>query len=170
LWKWQAGFERGLGKVFVCSQHRVRICLDEIDFVRSSNAEVQTRVSVNGQQPVDAFAGLLDTANEGRFESFSELILQAPALAIFLVPLGSVGGDFGFIRRHFLENQFADRKDAEPMISEDADVKFASLDVFLGDHIAVELIVDELHALAELLVVFDKGRLRNSEVGVNFFL
>ena len=101
--------------------------------------------------------------DDGGVESFGELVLQAPALAIFLVPLGLVGGDLRFVRRHFLEDEFANRKDLEPMIAEDADVKFAALDVFLGDDVVVVFLVDELHALLELLVGLDERRLRNAE-------
>ena len=100
--------------------------------------------------------------DHGGVEPFGEVVLQAPALAIFLVPFGLVGGDLRFVRRDLLEDEFANGKDLEPMIAEDADVKFAALDVFLGDDVVVVFLVDELHALLELLVGLDERRLRNA--------
>ena len=111
---------------------------------------------------VDAFAGLLDVGDDRGVESFGELVLQSPPFAIFLVPLGLVGGDLRLVGRHFLENEFANRKDLEAMIAQNADVKFAAFDVFLGDDVVIVFFVDELDALLELLVCLDERRLRDA--------
>ena len=131
-------------EVFVGGEDGIRIGLDEIDLVVRREAQVEARVAVDGQQVVDAFAGLLDLRDDRGVESFGELVLQTPAFAIFLVPLGLVGGDFRLIGRHLLEDEFANRKDLQAMIAEDADVEFAAVDVFLGDDVVVVLLVNEL--------------------------
>ena len=48
----------------------------------------------------------------------------------------SIGRDLRLVRRHFAEDQLADRKDLQPQVAHQADVEFAALDVFLRDHVA----------------------------------
>ena len=48
--------------------------------------------------------------DERRIETLGELVLQAPAFAIFLVPLRAIGRNLRLVRRHLAEDQFADRK------------------------------------------------------------
>jgi hypothetical protein len=162
------GFQGGLREVFVFGQGGVGVGLDEVEFVPRSKAQIEACVTVDGQEVIDAFAGLDDAGGHGRVEAFGEAIFQAPAFPVFLVPLGFVSGNFGFIRRYFFEDEFADGKDVEPMVAEDADVEFAAFDVFLGDDVVVEFLMDELDAFFELLVGFDKGGLGNAQGGLLF--
>ena len=140
----------------------------KIDLVRRREPQVDARVAIDRQQTVDAFARLLDLRDERRIKALGELILQAPAFAIFLVPLRAIGRDLRLVRRHLAEDQLADRKNGQPQVAHQADVEFAALDVFLGDHVAVVFLVNESDALPELLVGLDEGGLRDA-VGRLFF-
>ncbi len=157
------GLERRLREILVRREHGIWICLDEIDFVFGRQTQIDASVAINREQAINAFAGQLDFGNNGRIESFRELVLQTPAFSIFLVPLRLVGGDFRFVGRDFFENEFANRKYIKPMISENADVKFTAFDVFLGNHVIVQTLVNELDAILELFVRFHKGGLRNAK-------
>ena len=68
-------------EVFISGQDGVRIGFNKINLVVRSDAQVQTRVPVNGQQPVDAFAGLHDVLCERWVEIFGDLVLQPPPTA-----------------------------------------------------------------------------------------
>src|SRR5487761_2433611 len=72
----QAGLERGLREVLVGGEDGVRVGFDEINLVGGRDAQVYARVAVNGQQPVDAFAGLHNVFGERGVEAFGELVLQ----------------------------------------------------------------------------------------------
>ena len=152
-----------MGEVFVGGEGGIGIGFDEVDFVVGGEAEVEAGVAIDGEEVVDAAAGLLDGGNDGGVDVFGVAILEAPAFAVIFVPLGFVGGDFWFVGRDFAKDEFADGEDIEAMIADDADVKFAALDVFLGDDVVVVLFVDELNAFLELFVRLDKGCLRNAE-------
>src|SRR5690242_1501295 len=118
-------FEGGLRKVLVFGKDGIRVGFDEIDLVVWSKTEVEARVAVDGEQMVDAFADLFDAARNGGINVFGKAVLQAPSLAVLLIPLRLVGGDLRFVRRHLLEHEFADGKSLEPVVAEDADVQFA---------------------------------------------
>lgn len=152
----ETGLEGGLGEIFVSGEKRVWVGLDKVHFVVWGEAEVDARVTVDGEQMINALAGLLDFPDEERIETFGELVLEAPALLVFRVPFGAVGGDFGFVGWNFAENEFADGKDLEAMVTEDADVEFAAFDVFLGNGVVIEFLVDELDAFLELIIGFDE--------------
>jgi hypothetical protein len=115
---------------------------------------------------VNALAPVFDLGDQRGIQSFRKLVLQAPALAIFFIPLGAVGGDLRLVGRDFPEEELANRKNLQAMIPEDAHVELASLNVFFGDDIVVVLLVDELDAFLELVVILDKGRLRDAEGGL----
>src|SRR6266516_6466162 len=139
---WQAcpsGCER---EVFVVSENGIRVRLYEIELVFGCQAQIDSSVAVDCQQSVNLFTSLLDICDERWIEIFVELVLQAPAFAIFLVPFRFVGSDLRFIRRHFAEDQFADRKNRQSHISHQAHVKLATLDVFLGNGVAVVFLVN----------------------------
>src|SRR6266540_5326421 len=93
----EAGLHGGLREIFVLGEDGVGVRFDEIDFVVRSHAQVEARVAVNGEEVIDAFAPLLDVRGERGIESLGELVLQAPAFAVFLVPLGAVGGNLGLV-------------------------------------------------------------------------
>src|SRR6266550_2984648 len=86
LWEGDIRLEGGLGEVLVLGENGIRIGFDEIDFVVRREAQIEPRVAVDGEQVVDAFAGLLDLAHEGGIDSFSKSVLQTPTPAVFLVP------------------------------------------------------------------------------------
>ena len=157
-----------MGEVFVGGEDRIGVGFDEVNFVVFGEAEVEARVAVDGEKVVDAFANVLDVGDHGGIEAFGELVIETPTLAIFFVPFGFVGGQLGFVRRHFAKNQFANGKDFEAMITYKADVKFAPFNVFFGDDVVVPAFVNELDTLFELFVRFDKGGLGDPERG--FFL
>jgi hypothetical protein len=48
-------------------------------------------------------------------------------------------------------------------IAEDAEIKLAALDVFLGDGVVIIFLMNEGDAFPELLVIFDKRGLGNAE-------
>src|SRR5213075_2312662 len=119
--------------------------------------------SIDGQQVIDALAGFFDVALECRIDPLREPILQPPPFSIFLVPLRLVSRNLWLIWRDFPKQQFANRKYLQTMIAQDADIEFASFDVFLGNDIVVVLFVNELDSFFELLVAFDKRRLRYAQ-------
>src|SRR5437667_8701967 len=106
--------------------------------------------------------------DERRLEPFGELIMQAPAFTIFLIPLRLVSRNLWFVRRHFAEDQLADRKNGEPHVAHQTHVEFTALDVFLRDRVAGIFLVNKGDPLAELLVVLDERCPRNA-VGCLFF-
>src|SRR5205809_3715286 len=65
----------GLREILVGGEDRIRIGLDEIDFVVRRDAQIEPRVTVNREQMIDALAGLLDVAPERGVESFGEPVL-----------------------------------------------------------------------------------------------
>jgi len=95
----------------------------------------------------------LNLGHERRIEIFGELILQAPTFAIFFVPFRIVCGDLRFVWRHFTKDQLADWKNGQAHVAHDADVKLAPLDVFLGNGVAVVLLMNESHPFSKLLVI-----------------
>ena len=80
----QAGLQRGLREVFILGEDRIRVGLDEIDFVLRRDAQVDARVAVDGEQVIDALAPVFDVRDEFGRESLGELVLQTPFLAVFL--------------------------------------------------------------------------------------
>src|SRR5882724_10923783 len=133
---WQACLSGCEREVFVVSENGIRVRLDEIELVFGCQAQIDSRVAVDCQQSVNLFTFLVDTNDKRRIE-LGEMVLQAPAFSIFFVPFRLVGSDLRFIRRHFAEDQFADRKNRQSYISHQAHVKLATLDVFLGNGVAV---------------------------------
>ncbi len=65
--------------------------------------------------------------------------------------------------RQRAEVHFPRRQRREPRVAEHADVDLAAVDVFLDERIALDLLVDELHALAQALHVLDERGLRDAE-------
>jgi hypothetical protein len=55
------------------------------------------------------------------------------------------------------------RKRGELCVAEHADVDLAAVDVFLDERVAFDLLVDELHTLAEASHVLDERGLRDTE-------
>ena len=103
-----------------------------------------------------SFARFLNFCDERWIEIFGELVLQAPAFSIFFVPFGFVGSDLRFIRRHFAEDQFANRKNRQSHTAHQAYVKLATLDIFFGNGVIVVFLVNKSHAFAKLLVSFQR--------------
>src|SRR5262245_58473197 len=73
----RARLVRGLREVLVGGEDGVRVGLDEIDTVVRRDAQVDARIAVQGEQPIDAFAGLRDVLGQRRVE-LGEAILPAP--------------------------------------------------------------------------------------------
>src|SRR5437773_8865556 len=106
----QSRLARRLGEVFVFGQNRIWICLNEINFVGRRQSQVDTRVAINSEQTVDALTCFFDAGDQRRLETDGELVLQAPAFAIFFVPLRAISRNLRLVRRYLAENQLADRK------------------------------------------------------------
>src|SRR4051794_19288511 len=66
----EAGFLGGLGEVFVFGEDGVGVGFDEINFVVAGEAEVEAGVAVDGEEVVDAFAGLLNGGSDSGVEGF----------------------------------------------------------------------------------------------------
>src|SRR6267143_3172668 len=165
----QARLACSLRKVFVFGQNRIWIRLDKINFVVRRQPEVKAGVAVDGEQAIDALTGFFDARDQHRLETNRELVLQAPAFAIFLVPLRTISRDLRFVRRHLPENQFTDRKNFQPQVTHQTHVKFATLNVFLRDHVGVVLLMNKRGAFPELLVCLNKGGLGNTVGGFFFY-
>src|SRR5438105_7746439 len=165
----QTCFARRLREIFVLGQNRIWVGLNEIAFVVRRQPQVKASVAIDGAQAVDALTGFFDARDQGRFETNRELVLQAPAFAIFLVPLRAISRNLRFVRRHLTENQFANRKNFQPQVTHQTDIKFAALDVFLRDHVGVVLLMNKRGAFPELLVCLNKGGLRNAVGGFFFY-
>src|SRR5204862_8288432 len=117
---------------------------------------------------IDAFTRLLDVSDGRRVESLGELILQTPAFPVFVIPLRLVGGNLRFVRRHFAEHKLANREDGQLYIAHQTHIKFAALDIFLGNGVAVVFLMNKSDPLTEIVVGLDERRLRNA-VGRFFF-
>ena len=147
---------------------RIRIRLDEINFVGGREPEVDACVTVDGEQTIDAFACFLEVADERWIELFGKLIPQTFALAILVVPFRAVGRDFRLVRGGIAEDHFANRKHGQAHIAHQTHVKFTAIDVLLGNRVGAAFFVNKGDAFPKLLVGLDEGRLRNS-VGRFFF-
>src|SRR5439155_4623022 len=62
-----------------------------------------------------------------------------------------------------------DWKDRQPQIAHQADVEFATLNVFLRDHVGVVFLMNKRRAFPELLGRLNKGGLRNAVGGFFFY-
>src|SRR6266496_734904 len=147
---------------------RIRIRLDEINFIVSRQSQIDPRVTVDREQTINVFADLLDLRDQNRLDVFRELTIQPPSFPIFPVPLRLVSRDLRFVRRHFAKYQLADRKNSQPGVAHQAHIKLAPVDVFLRDRIGVVFLVNERDPFAKLLLGLDERRSRNS-VGRLFF-
>src|SRR6266567_3597351 len=164
----QARLARRLREVFVFGQNRIWIRLNEINFIGRRQPQVDAGVAIDSEQTIDAFTRFFDAGDQRRLETNGKLVLQAPAFAIFLVPLRPVSRDLRLVRRHFSKHQLTDRKNLQPQVTHQAHIKFAALDVFFRDYVGVVLLMYKRRAFPELLVCLDKGGLRNTVGG--FFL
>src|SRR5438270_1795020 len=165
----QTCFARRLREIFILGQNRIWICLNEIDFVVRRQPQVNAGVAIDCEQTIDALAGFFDARDHRRLETNRELVLQAPAFAIFLVPLRAVSRNLRLVRRHLPENQLADRKNLQPQVTHQTHIKFAALNVFLRDDVGVVALMNKCGAFAELLVRLNKGGLRNTVGGFFFY-
>ena len=66
----------------------------------------------------------------------------------------------------FWKRELPHRQHDETVVTDDADVDFASLDILLGDGGGADAIVDEIHPFGELFVGVDDGGLRNAIGGI----
>src|SRR5437763_6946325 len=62
-------------EVLVLRQNGIRVCLDKINLVVRGEPQIDARVTVDGEQAVNAFARILDTRDQRRVEPFGELVL-----------------------------------------------------------------------------------------------
>src|SRR6266496_2554739 len=162
LWIRHACFPGCEREVFVVCENRIWVGLDEVELVLRREAQIDAGVTVNCQQTINVFTRVLNIRDKRWIEIFGELVLQAPAFAIFFVPFRVVGGDLRFVRRHFTKDQFANWKNGQPHIANETHVKLATFNVFLGNRVTVVFLVNERDAFAELLVVLHERRLRNA--------
>src|SRR6266513_3504610 len=165
----QTCFARRLREIFVLGQNRIWVGLNEIDFVVRRQPQVKASVAIDGEQAVDALTGFFDARDHRRLETDGELVLQAPAFAILLIPLRAISRNLRLIRRNLPKNQFTDRKDLQPQVTHQTDIKFAALDVFLRDHVGVVLLMNKRGAFPELLVCLNKRGLGNTVGGFFFY-
>ena len=141
---------------------RVRVRFDKINFIVRRESQIDPRIAVDREQPVNVFARLLDLRDQRRLEIFRKLAIQSPALPIFLVPLRFIGRDLRFVRPHFAEDQLADRENGQSRIAHQTHIQLAAVDVLLRDRVRVMFLVDERDPFAELFLVLDERGLRNS--------
>src|SRR5437868_4600498 len=132
------------------------IRLDEIEFIVRRETQIDARVTVDREQTINLFAGLLNFLDQRRIEIFRELALQSPAFSILLVPLRFVGRDLRFVRRHLAKNQLANWENLQPRVAHNAHVKFAAVDVLLGDRVAFVFLMNEGNSLPELIFIFNE--------------
>ena len=71
----------------------------------------------------------------------------------FTLPVAMRGMSGGILVKRI--SQMGKRREA--LVAQHADVELAPLDVLLGDGVRLDLVVDELHALVELLVVASRA-------------
>src|SRR2546429_2098459 len=106
----QTCLARRLREIFVLGQNRIWVGLNEIDFVVRRQPQVKASVAIDGEQAVDALTGFFDARDHRRLETDGELVLQAPAFAIFFVPLRAISRNLRLVRRYLPENQLRDRE------------------------------------------------------------
>src|SRR5262249_9742302 len=153
---WKVGLGRREREVFIVCENWIWVRFDEINFVLMRQSQIETRVTVNCQQSVNVFTGFLDVGDKRWIEVFGELILQTPAFAIFLVPFRVVRGNLRLVRRHCTKDQLADWKNTQPHIAHQTYIKLAPLDVFLGDGVAIILLVNKSHPFSKLFLTLDE--------------
>src|SRR5262249_48695734 len=117
-------------KLLILRYFRIGIGLDEIRCAVGSEAKVDTCVPVEPQRPVDAFRCSLDASVYLRREVLGWAVYNSDALLI----IGIVFGLFsGYLPRTLTaqaaEFQFPNRKNAQPIVAEHADIELTPLDV-----------------------------------------
>src|SRR5260370_20651936 len=108
--KGTAALSRRKREVLVLRQNGIRVRFNEINLVSRRQPQIDACVAVDSEQTVDAFARLLDMGDERWVEPLGELIFQAPAFTIFLIPFRLVSRNLLFVRRNFPADHLADRK------------------------------------------------------------
>ena len=70
------------------------------------------------------------------------------------------------LKAHLGKHQLPDGERLQATVAQQAHIQFPPLDVFLGDDVAVVLLVDELDAVPELVVGLDEGGLADAVGGL----
>ena len=87
-------------------------------------------------------------------------------LLILQIVLDLFGGDEAGALRHVAELELPDRKNAQPLVAEDADIELAAFDILLGDRRRADAFVDEGDALGKFLIAVDYRGLRDAPGGI----
>src|SRR5690242_2293983 len=134
------------GELLALRDFGIGIRFNEIGSAVGRKAEVDARVSIELQCPVDAFCYSLNTGRQLRRKVLGRPILDADALLIIGIVLDLFGGDAP-CTAHGAEFQLPNRQNPQPIVAEHADIELTSLDILLGDGGRSDLLVDEGNAL-----------------------
>src|SRR5207247_10002038 len=74
-------------------------------------------------------------------------ILDPPAFPVGVVPLGFKRGELRLSFGNFAKYHCTERKDAQSVVTQDADVELPSLDILFSQRFLVHALVNELNAL-----------------------
>src|SRR5262249_25627320 len=122
-------------------------------------AKVDAGIAVELQSPADPLGQLLDAGAQFRGELLGRPGGDAAALLILGVMFDLLRGDAAGTLRVSAELQLPYRQTAQALVAEHADIKLAALDILLGDGVGADLLVDEGHALGQLLLAIHQGGL-----------
>ena len=89
--------------------------------------------------------------------------MDPPAFPVGVVPLGFKRGELRLSFGNFAKYHFTERKDAQSVVTQDADVELPSLDILFSQRFLVHALVNELNALLESFIGLDERALGNAD-------
>ncbi len=141
---------------------RIGIGFEEIRRAVRREAEIDARIAVQFQRPIDPLCHVLDARRQLRRKILGRTVTDAAPFLIIGIVFDLLGGDVPIAVRHILKSQFPYRQRQKPFIADDADIDFAAFDILLDDGGGADALVDEIDALGEFLVGVDDGGLRDA--------
>ena len=145
---------------------RIGIHLQDVHLVVVRHAHVHAPVVLKPEGVKRGAADLADPLSQVVGHSLGEHVPDLLALAIFLVPFRLVGRNAVLGRFRLPECHLREWQHLHVVVADEPHVQFATLDQLLHDRGLMELVVNELDALREALIVFDHGRLRDTDRGI----
>src|SRR5947208_2541154 len=117
---------------------------------------------MNAQGAINRPADFCDALTRAIRQRVGKNILDPPALSVGVVPLGFKRGELRLSFGNLAKYHFAERKDAQSVVTQDADVELPSLDILFSQRFLVHALVNELNALLESFIGLDERALGNA--------
>src|SRR5262249_36640645 len=154
------------GELLAAGNLGIGVGFDVIGNAIGGEAAIDARIAVEVERAIDALRCALDRFNELRREVLGRAHRDVVALLVLQIVLDLFSGDKPRALRHAAELELPDWEDAQPIVTQHADIELAALDILLGNGRGADAVVDEAHALGELFIAVHYRRLRNAPRGI----